>query len=222
MTLDLISKKEALEQGLDTYYTGKPCKQGHSVSRYVSSGHCVECKKINARKSSLKYYHKNKDDIIPKRLKYRQKNREVISERDKEYYQRNKAYIARKVREYYQKNRDSMILASRNRYNNNKENYIRSARERKQKIDMDTQHLPQEEQKHIQWMYQKCSEIGPDYEIDHIVPLSKGGNHEEANLEIVPKRFNRMKGNKEWGSWEQCLLQSIEGHRIKKDFSYAT
>jgi len=38
-----VSKKEALAQGLKTYYTGKPCVRGHVAARMVSNSTCVVC-----------------------------------------------------------------------------------------------------------------------------------------------------------------------------------
>ena len=40
----IINKKDAKAAGLDSYFTGKPCKHGHISIRRVSNGHCVECK----------------------------------------------------------------------------------------------------------------------------------------------------------------------------------
>ena len=32
-------------------------------------------------------------------------------------------------------------------------------------------------------------------QLDHIVPVSKGGTHEASNIQIVTREINRMKGN---------------------------
>lgn len=40
--MDIISRKDALAQGLKHYFTGKPCKRGHVTLRYVS-GPCLGC-----------------------------------------------------------------------------------------------------------------------------------------------------------------------------------
>ena len=41
----IISRKQAAREGRSTYYTDKPCKQGHRSERYTVNGSCVECQK---------------------------------------------------------------------------------------------------------------------------------------------------------------------------------
>ncbi len=36
---------------------------------------------------------------------------------------------------------------------------------------------------------------GTEYEVDHIIPLSRGGLHHEDNLVVMRRDFNRAKGN---------------------------
>jgi hypothetical protein len=38
-----ISRKEASLQGLPSYYTGMPCKNGHFSPRGVLGGNCYQC-----------------------------------------------------------------------------------------------------------------------------------------------------------------------------------
>jgi hypothetical protein len=40
--MEIISKKEAKDLGLNRYFTGKPCKHGHLSERYMCNG-CVSC-----------------------------------------------------------------------------------------------------------------------------------------------------------------------------------
>jgi hypothetical protein len=39
----VILRSDAIKTGASVYYTGKPCKAGHVVQRYVSNGACLEC-----------------------------------------------------------------------------------------------------------------------------------------------------------------------------------
>lgn len=45
----------------------------------------------------------------------------------------------------------------------------------------------------IKDIYLNCTE---GYEVDHIIPLSKGGLHHENNLQYLLKEENRKKSNK--------------------------
>ena len=44
--MEVISRAEALKQGRTLYFTGKPCTNGHTLPKYVSSYRCVECSKL--------------------------------------------------------------------------------------------------------------------------------------------------------------------------------
>lgn len=41
--MEIITRKAARDVGLNTYYTGKICANGHLSYRYVTSGSCAEC-----------------------------------------------------------------------------------------------------------------------------------------------------------------------------------
>ena len=43
-------KKAAILAGEDRYFTGEPCKNGHTAERMVSSGNCVECERLKFEK----------------------------------------------------------------------------------------------------------------------------------------------------------------------------
>jgi predicted Fe-S protein YdhL (DUF1289 family) len=45
--VEIITRKQAIEQGLKRYFTGKPCKRGHVDERYVTRG-CIACLNIES------------------------------------------------------------------------------------------------------------------------------------------------------------------------------
>ena len=47
--MDTITRKEAKSKGLNKYFTGKPCTQGHVSVRYVVNGACIACNLIRMR-----------------------------------------------------------------------------------------------------------------------------------------------------------------------------
>lgn len=57
--MDLITKKEAQQQGLHRYFNGKPCRKGHISEKYVSNMACVECR--NIKNKSLEYRKQSND-----------------------------------------------------------------------------------------------------------------------------------------------------------------
>jgi hypothetical protein len=54
MELKLISRREAVETGLDRFFTGRPCDRGHVAERRTGSNDCLECMRERARESRVK------------------------------------------------------------------------------------------------------------------------------------------------------------------------
>jgi len=48
------SRGEALRHGVSLYFTGLPCRNGHTSPRYASSGGCVACAKSAAREQKMR------------------------------------------------------------------------------------------------------------------------------------------------------------------------
>ena len=44
-----LTRDEAAMRGLTRFYTGRPCKNGHTAERYVSNRQCVFCNALKAR-----------------------------------------------------------------------------------------------------------------------------------------------------------------------------
>ncbi|HFS8111099.1 TPA: hypothetical protein ACH2I9_002408 [Enterobacter asburiae] len=41
--MKIVTRMEAAKAGLNRFYTGKACRNGHKAERYVLNGTCVEC-----------------------------------------------------------------------------------------------------------------------------------------------------------------------------------
>lgn len=41
--MKIITRAAAAKSGLNKYYTGKSCRNGHKAERYVLNGTCVQC-----------------------------------------------------------------------------------------------------------------------------------------------------------------------------------
>lgn len=67
-----LPRKEALEQGLSHYFTGKPCLRGHIAKRRTDNCACLECNNENVRK----YQKRNPERAREATKKWRENNRE--------------------------------------------------------------------------------------------------------------------------------------------------
>ena len=56
--MEIISRKDALAQGLKHYFTGKPCKEGHVAVRRTVNCRCQDCE----RTQNLARHHRAKAD----------------------------------------------------------------------------------------------------------------------------------------------------------------
>jgi hypothetical protein len=59
---EIITRREAKENGLKFYFTGKPCIHSHVFIRHTQNGVCVQCVKDN--------YQKNKEAIKERSRKH--------------------------------------------------------------------------------------------------------------------------------------------------------
>lgn len=55
------TKDEAIEKGLDIYFTGEPCKNGHVTHRFTATGKCSDCRHRYMSKANNKLYLSKKN-----------------------------------------------------------------------------------------------------------------------------------------------------------------
>lgn len=195
--MEIISKEEAIKRGLNYYFTGKPCKNGHIARRLLSSPHCAECK-LEKRKQ---YYVKNIDAQRAKGRNYHHRNREVSLARMSKWQKENKESIYARNRAWRNDNKNKISAANKIWRENNRA-YIRFHNVcRIAHIKLAT---PQwADMKKIKAIYAmaliKTETTGVQYHVDHIVPLRGKlvcGLHVENNLRVIPAKDNLIKGNR--------------------------
>jgi len=188
-----ISRKQALAQGLEHYYTSKPCKNGHLERRNTNSRHCLGCLR-----------DKSAED------------RKVNPDRGKEYLSRNREVVLTKKRLFYKENRDRLLAenklyrdANKERLSTYRTNYqksnpaFHSFRSRTRDATKLRQTPFWSDLQKIKNLYEEASRIsestGIKHHVDHIVPLRHKlvcGLHVPANLQIITAEENLKKGNK--------------------------
>jgi 5-methylcytosine-specific restriction endonuclease McrA len=191
---EIISRKDARENRLNKFFTGKPCKYGHISERYTRNNNCVECALINSTRQA-----KEKPEKI---LEYRKNGRDKKNAYMREYNKKNKE----KIHEYYIKNKEKIIKQSVERKREwrkeNKEkflahsrNYVRNRRARRETAEGN--HTNEDIVFLLEKQKMKCANckksIKFGYHVDHIVPLSLGGRNDKGNLQILCPQCNLSK-----------------------------
>ena len=170
--------------GETTYFTGRPCKNGHVAYRCTSNGTCVDCAKANEKKSRAKRIFENPDW-------------------HKQQYAANPDYHREKSAAYRARNPERC-----------RESYLNSMRKRKpqkaaaerarqaKKLQATPLWLTKEDFKQMERVYieaRKTTQLaGFDCHVDHIVPLNGkdvSGLHVPWNLRIVSRSYNSKKKN---------------------------
>lgn len=196
-----------------TYYTGKPCRNGHDSPRYIATGLCVECK----RGKTKRHYDKHAEVRKVKSSAYYYENHE-----------RGKA-----VRQaYYQANREVGLIYRRDQWAKNRERYLAQKRERNATPEAKAaKAAKRKEQAHLyrgyeqkrrarlkgaipKWYgelddfaFEHAAELcdlrrkatGLAWEVDHMIPLlatRATGLHWHANIQVIPQRLNRQKNRR--------------------------
>jgi 5-methylcytosine-specific restriction endonuclease McrA len=149
-------------------YDGIPCKTCGSTKKHVSSYSCVLC---STKRNLPKLYD---NELM---AKYRTK------EKVKLYWQNNKDK-AKEIDDRYN-------ASEKGKVTNTTKSANRRARVKNQ--------LPTDANFDIiKEIYTECRrlslETGIPHEVDHIIPIAKGGLHHQDNLQIITMVENRKKG----------------------------
>lgn len=243
--MEIVSREDAIKQGLTHFFTGKPCKVGHISKSYVKGRRCFECAKIAARevkreKSSIKpenyRYELTKEErllrSINKRKEYVVKNidkiREIKRKNKAKHSEKYKKSAALRMKEK-RKNNPTFRL---NR-NISKEVWAfmkgkKQGKTWKSFIDYDTDSLI----KHIENKFDEnmtWENYGKYWELDHIVPLNNFKDPDMTvniknawkldNLQPLELYLNRSKCDKYVGTRLKCLEVYADNKRkpVQKD-----
>lgn len=172
------ARKEAKAAGLHTYISGRPCKHGHSAPRYTQTGTCIECARIQSASAAKKaydavYLKANYSRIVERNLRWRQRNHEAVLAKAVAWTKKNP------------ERRRAISKAYKSR---------RRAKEREGSSTPELLAWERAARKVCHWCGVVCAK---KYEVDHYVPLSKGGRHEVSNLVIACPPCNRRKSAKD-------------------------
>ena len=189
----------------------KSCSQTASKDYKARNQEQIAAKEKEYRQE---YVAKNRDRIAAQKKEYNQRNAERLKDRRKEKYQANRAAVLEQMANRYQANRTRIIAhvkryyaehaderreyQARYKHEHPERVRVHERRRRARKLlsrgshteaDVRRQH---DAQKGLCYWCQVA--IGTDYEVDHVIPVSKGGDDSPANIVIACAPCNRRKG----------------------------
>lgn len=195
--MEIITRKDALAQGLSFYFTGKPCKYGHTIKRRVNKATCIECER-------LRHYRRDKTKLRKYNKDYRERHPERERLRKQKQYKENKdSIIVRQIQYHKEKRLNDPLFRFKNSVRQRV--YIGFKRKGYSKTSKTAQILGCDWEKakaHIENKFtdgMSWDNYG-EWEIDHIKPLALGKseaallklNH-YTNLQPLWKSDNRRK-----------------------------
>lgn len=220
-SLEIVSRKEAIELGLKYYCTGRLCKRGHASVRFVNGSRCILC----AKTSSQEYRASHRERYRELDRRQKKKDREKLKERDKRRYWSNPERARKRLKLYYSANAETIKEKARNatrikKINNDPvylktiiENRVRVKKWRQNNRERVRTHLRNQKaarklsigshtaadiEQILKWQYGKCALcriiVGTKYHVDHIVALARGGSNNRQNLQVLCATCNLKKG----------------------------
>ena len=168
---------------ISRYHKDKNCK-------YKVRNICKECQK----KIGKSYYNKNKKEILDKCKVYREEHKEEKRKQNKVYRENHKEYYKEYNKTYYKNNKDKIMERHDKWEKENQGNGI-------------TQEQWYEMMEFFNWTCAYSGEyLGGDNKdrkrtIDHIVPISKNGEHEVWNCVPMIKSYNSKKHDNDMLEW---------------------
>lgn len=158
------------------------------------------------REHNRAYVQRHRERVLAKSRAYHSENKERESEYKRTYYVENKEHILNRSQAYYAANKERYAEYQRASLATNPDRhrlYVRIRRARK--LQAEGTHTAEDIQAQYTRQKGKCfycgCKVGDTYDVDHIVPLSRGGTNWPENLVIACPSCNRSKQNKLPHEW---------------------
>lgn len=222
--MQMITRKAARTVGLKHYFTGRPCKRGHIDKRFVDSCGCVTCARDRTREKYRALDPTNRQAVYERRKDYvrqwakanrdrkatvdarrRNKNKEINPNYFRDHYAKNKEVKKQKSRDWYKANTERALKAQREwcakhrelvREIGRRSASTRRARKKAVFVELVDPRVVFERAKGVCGICRKRVDMNSRWEVDHVIPVSKGGTHSYDNVQLAHRKCNREKSAK--------------------------
>lgn len=222
MTKANIHRNAARAQGLHRFNTSVPCGHGHLSDRYTASGKCVSC----MTQRSARWARENPEKAKAAVSRWEKANPEKAMARAERWKKANpdsaKAATARwrennpeKVRQWQLNNTEKTRAKwarwrEANREKCLKSNQISSSRRRALKRGSGGTHTIDDLREILAAQAGRCAYCKADLRrikknVDHIMPLARGGSNGRSNLQYLCQPCNNIKRAKDPLDFAQSL-----------------
>jgi hypothetical protein len=157
----------------------------------------IEAKKQRARERTRAYARANLEKVRANASLWAKQNPEKVNLRNRLWKQKN----PERYKEFQRKYNASVPEKKR-----------KHAADRRCKKKNQSPLLTENQKKIIECFYSQAVRLterfGFQFEVDHILPIAKGGSHAPSNLQVLPMKINRAKGCKEVFRWQDYASPS--------------
>ena len=162
--------------------------------------------KSSCKMCDKEYYKKNRDKIINQYKEYYRNNKEAVSMYKKEYYKDNKDKMIENATNYRKNNREKVSEYLRDYQRNNKDKMVFYANKRRCiEIGNGGNYTKEQWKETLEYFDYKCAYTGEcikdNLNIEHIIPVSKGGTNYIWNLVPSTPQANISKKDRDIEEW---------------------
>lgn len=183
-------RADAISMGLTHFYTGLPCGNGHLAERFASNGSCAECLRGHARL----YHQRHLLTERQRKAQWAKDNPEKNAAQSERWKQANPQKEASVNRQSHRKRRSTNPELCK------LEGRAAAARRRARQLNAGGNYTAADVKKLFLQQRGKCywcrKKLGDKFDVDHIIPLSRGGSNGVANLCIACPSCNGKKFTK--------------------------